>query len=129
MMYTKASNKNKTTHESATNTDAGLTTITKGSRKMATSDSTTRTCTKCNQTYPATSEFFSPRKSGKNGLHSQCRSCVNKYLLEWQKAHPDKVRESNRKRMAKINHGLRSWEVFFEDGRPEHIAGLPDEGE
>lgn len=39
-MYNIDSSTNKTTHESATNTDAGLTTITKGSRKMATIDST-----------------------------------------------------------------------------------------
>lgn len=42
----------------------------------------TRTCTKCKTNYPATAEFFSPKKDNKVGFFADCRSCRNAYTKE-----------------------------------------------
>lgn len=38
----------------------------------------TKICTKCEQKFYATTEFFHKRGGGKDGLHTQCKSCYNK---------------------------------------------------
>lgn len=40
----------------------------------------TKKCTKCNNIFPATKEYFS--SNGRNGLKSVCKSCDNKYHRE-----------------------------------------------
>lgn len=94
--YTMGSFINKTTHESAENTDVGLTTITKGTRKMATSDSTTKTCTKCKQTYPATIEYWHKDKNRKDGLSPWCKDCNCANAKKWKRNNPERKRELNR---------------------------------
>lgn len=42
---------------------------------MTIPDCTTKTCTKCGETFPATLEYFSPSKLGKYGLRSECKPC------------------------------------------------------
>ena len=48
-----------------------------------------RTCTKCKKEKNK-SEFYK-KKDGKNGLHSQCKSCKNAYNKQWDKENPEKV--------------------------------------
>ena len=74
----------------------------------------TRTCTKCNKTFPATIEFFRAEKRTKVGLQSICKICQNKYNSEynknqenknrhrinqsiWAKNNPDKIKNSAKK--------------------------------
>lgn len=34
-----------------------------------------KTCTKCKQEFPETTEYFFKKKGGKNGLNAQCKKC------------------------------------------------------
>jgi len=93
MMYTKASNKNKTTHESATNTNAGLTVQGRVSSMSATTDSTPdlpiKQCSKCGVTYRLTTENFPKDKSRKSGLSSYCHECNRNKAREHYSIHKD----------------------------------------
>lgn len=42
-----------------------------------------KTCTKCNEAFPVTSEFFGVRKRYKGGLFSWCRPCESAYKREY----------------------------------------------
>ena len=64
---------------------------------MTTSDSTTKICTKCKQTYPATLEFFGTHKTSKDGFNTWCRQCMRKNSKNWADTHPDRVRENRRR--------------------------------
>lgn len=100
MMYTKASNKNKTTHESATNTHAGLTVQGRVSSMSAATDSTpdlpTKQCSKCKEFKPLTPEFFQPRISSKDGYRNDCKMCRGAYNREYRLLHHDELAEKDR---------------------------------
>lgn len=81
-------------------------------------------CTKCNKKYPMTTEYFSPRKRGKNGLRLQCRSCRMQASKKYQqtekgkehhrkdsalycKRHPERVKETLKCWLNTINGHLR----------------------
>ena len=49
---------------------------------------TTRTCSKCGENKPETTEYFHPKKHCINGLVRQCRICVNTRTREWRKDNP-----------------------------------------
>ncbi|MEN6429762.1 MAG: HNH endonuclease [Coriobacteriales bacterium] len=55
---------------------------------MASSDPL-RTCTKCGETFPATTEYFYPHKYGKYGLKSQCKVCSRASAAAYAKAHAE----------------------------------------
>ncbi len=89
---------------------------------------TTKTCTKCGQTFPATLEYFPKRD---NHLHSWCRACKLDYNNQWRHknpekdlahkqkwndANPDKM-EIKRKRYYAEN---REW--YLEYSRNHHVA-------
>lgn len=38
-------------------------------------------CSKCNERFPLTDEYFEPRKKGKDGFRNQCRKCRN---MKWK---------------------------------------------
>lgn len=42
---------------------------------MATSDSTTKTCARCKNTYPATNEYFWIDKHTSDGWYTRCKNC------------------------------------------------------
>ncbi len=50
-----------------------------------------RTCTKCQVTYPATTEYFYTCKGGKYGLASQCKSCKAVYFKKYQLKNRDSL--------------------------------------
>jgi len=81
----------------------------------------TKTCTKCKLEYPATSEYFTSNKRGKNGLHSWCRKCTNKQSRDWKHNNSEKAtkhnhnwylknkkkcNEDSRKSRLRLNYGL-----------------------
>lgn len=41
--------------------------------------STTKSCTGCHKTFPATTEYFHRHKRGHYGLRAQCKTCCNAY--------------------------------------------------
>lgn len=51
--------------------------------------SDTRTCTKCNATFPATLDYFDNVKGGKQGLSTQCIPCRRKVTREYNRAHKE----------------------------------------
>lgn len=63
-----------------------------------------KTCTKCGQSKPATSEFYAASKVNRNGLYSSCRVCQVETNRRWRKNNPDKrpskdaLREASRSR-------------------------------
>lgn len=58
-----------------------------------------KTCTKCGETFPATTEHFYKHK--KWGLYSHCKACHKLNTRAWVLANPEKTRESMRKADAK----------------------------
>lgn len=50
---------------------------------------TEKACTQCKETKPATTEFFSPRKAGRLGLHSWCRECIAKWHINKKETDPE----------------------------------------
>lgn len=56
----------------------------------------TRTCTKCGEAKPETSEFYSPSKRSVGGLHRTCRACRNAAERERRRLNPDRVRAYKR---------------------------------
>lgn len=51
-------------------------------------------CTKCQQEYPATTEYFVPEKRSRSGVSSICRICKRKYMQEY--SHRPEVRAHKR---------------------------------
>ena len=56
-----------------------------------------RLCSRCNQEFPATTEFFS--RQG-DGLVSRCKVCEKEYQREYRALHGDKIREQEREKAA-----------------------------
>jgi 5-methylcytosine-specific restriction endonuclease McrA len=56
-----------------------------------------KTCTKCENKFPATTEFFYKQKTGKFGLHATCKTCRNKYNQEYCKNNPGKHAVASKK--------------------------------
>lgn len=68
-----------------------------------------KTCTKCDNTYPATPEFFYKNSGGKFGVTPRCKSCVNADNLAGHAkrlaASPEKVKAQANARSKKHYHG------------------------
>ena len=56
-----------------------------------------RRCTKCNQEFPETSEYFRKAKHYKNGLCSWCKSCHRNYQAKYKRNSRNKDEESKEK--------------------------------
>jgi 5-methylcytosine-specific restriction endonuclease McrA len=52
----------------------------------------TRTCTRCKEEYPATSEYFHKQAKGKYGLKSICRDCNNKGFAKYYSENTEKMK-------------------------------------
>lgn len=57
-----------------------------------TDDITTKRCSQCRISFPATTEFWSAHKSGKYRLQSICKVCRKTKAADYRAANPDKVR-------------------------------------
>src|SRR5688572_12712928 len=57
-------------------------------------------CSRCNNDYPATTEYFQPHKQYRDGLRSQCRKCIKAKEDEYKKNNRDKI---NRQRVERNN--------------------------
>lgn len=51
-------------------------------------------CTKCGIEYPRTPDFFSRKKSSKDGLRSACKVCTRSANKRWNCEHPESIREA-----------------------------------
>ena len=74
----------------------------------------TKICNKCKRTLDKSK--FNKCSAKKDGLHTQCRECVNKYRKEYRKKNIDKIRkrcrEYNRKNWDKIYEKTKSRETY-----------------
>lgn len=70
-----------------------------------------KTCTKCGESKPATTEYFHANKSGKYGLRAYCKECAAAYRVEnkervaeymrlWHQANRERRNEASRQRRA-----------------------------
>jgi 5-methylcytosine-specific restriction endonuclease McrA len=55
-----------------------------------------KTCTKCGETLPATTEYFHKKKSGKYGLSSTCKKCRAEYGKQYHNDNKDKIAEQKK---------------------------------
>ena len=58
----------------------------------------TKQCTKCGETKPATTEFFSRGNSRKDGLNGWCKICTSEYQREWYESNKEKISEQKREK-------------------------------
>ena len=56
----------------------------------------TKQCTKCQEVFPASFEFFHKKISGKYGVTAKCKNCSKSYNREMYGKHQDKRLESKR---------------------------------
>lgn len=61
----------------------------------------TKPCSRCGKEKPATLEFFRKRSDSKDGLRGYCRDCHDLYAKEWDKRHPERVRQNARTKTAR----------------------------
>lgn len=80
-----------------------------------------KTCSKCGDVLPATSEFFKVEKRFAVGFAAECRKCRakrereryaaepdkhNKSCKSWRRKNPAKIKEGNKRAKLKIRYGL-----------------------
>ena len=90
----------------------------------------TKTCPKCKEVYPATTEYFHKNVSRSDGLCYQCRTCAcartkigrlhdpakcRKAVMNWKKHDPERMRRLNRQYNLKAKFGitLKDYEWMF----------------
>ena len=66
-----------------------------------------KTCTKCNNSYPATTEYFGLHKGYKNGLCSWCKRCCSKAGVKYSQT--EKGRCSRQKARKNYRHTLNGY--------------------
>lgn len=55
-----------------------------------------KTCTKCGETLPVTTEYFHKSKNGKYGLRSICKKCTLEYHKQYREDNKDKILEQQK---------------------------------
>ena len=55
-----------------------------------------KTCTKCGETLPATTEYFRKSKNGKYGLKGTCKKCIAEYDKQYRENNKDKIAEQKK---------------------------------
>ena len=72
-----------------------------------------KTCIKCGEKYPATTEYFHSDKYRKDGIKSRCKSCVCSDARDYRHENPQKVCEAKRrhreKNLEKIQKSYHKW--------------------
>lgn len=70
----------------------------------------TRTCTKCDMIFLATTEFFYKSKTGKYGLESKCKKCMNLESKNYRENNPDYQNNWINNNRDKVNLYSKEWE-------------------
>lgn len=93
---------------------------------MFPSDITTKACTKCGISYPATAEYFHRTKTNPDGLQYWCKSCMNVYQstrndpLRQQRTKEKQERATARKAELAAS-GLTSKQAYYRANRDKFI--------
>lgn len=77
-----------------------------------------RTCTGCGQSYPATAEYYYPRKEA-GRLRSRCKVCENAYNRARRAKNPDSEREALRRYYETHKTERRASAKAWRDGHPD----------
>ena len=77
---------------------------------------TTRTCSACKKTKPATREFFYWHKNN-NIFQSQCKLCIIARNTRWQKDNPETCNAKSRKWRKK---NIPDWNAYCREWHREH---------
>lgn len=56
-----------------------------------------KTCTKCGETKPATTEYFRVKSAAKDGLTTICKDCLKAFFRNDKQENPDRYKRLNRK--------------------------------
>lgn len=74
-------------------------------------------CTKCNRSFPMTTEYFNSHKNHKDGLTSQCKECLNKSNRQYKKNNCNNLKEQSKsyyqKNINKIRARHRKYQKLF----------------
>lgn len=96
-------------------------------------DSTTKQCTTCKHDFPATTEYFYKKKSGKYGIMARCKKCISDICKRRYEANREHVIETNKK-YRKANPGyakqyaannkdrIRKWNRQWRENNREYIS-------
>lgn len=57
-----------------------------------------KTCTKCGQSKPPTTEYFRKHKEGKDGLHPWCKDCLKEHAREHYAANKERIAQKSKER-------------------------------
>lgn len=85
-------------------------------------------CTKCGQEFPATIEYFPPRKRNINGLNSECRGCKRAYNRTYDKKIERKEKRNKRTKERRISdpEWLEHKNKLRRERKKERVANDPN---
>lgn len=79
----------------------------------------TKQCKKCGKEYPATPEYFHCEKTGKHGVKSQCKACVNARHREKHSEYRVAQREWLSQNKGRLKEYRRRWSKKWKKENPE----------
>lgn len=86
---------------------------------MVNIDITYKTCSRCGEVKPATTEFYYKNKSASDGLFPYCIDCNKKKTKTWRKDNPDK----HKKLYLKRNSTPKQQESMYEGNKKRRETG------
>lgn len=72
-----------------------------------------KVCTKCKKEYPATTEYFTPNKTYKQGLFSWCKACVNNYSRKWKQENKEIATQATKNWRIKNKEKIRLTKILY----------------
>ena len=81
-----------------------------------------KTCTKCGETLPATTEYFYKNKCGKYGLESICKKCKSEYSKQHYEDNRDKISERHKQYREKNRDKRREYSKQYREKNKDKIA-------
>jgi 5-methylcytosine-specific restriction endonuclease McrA len=78
-----------------------------------------RTCTKCLEPFPATTDFFNRQPGGKFGLQSRCRPCHKQWYAENKEQHRATVERYRIENADRLREQARAWKARNADRERE----------
>jgi 5-methylcytosine-specific restriction endonuclease McrA len=81
---------------------------------------TLKTCNRCGNKYPATSEFWPVRKGMKDEVRGPCKECKKKYHAQYVLEHRESARQSSARYIATHREEVRRSGARWRAEHPEH---------
>jgi hypothetical protein len=90
---------------------------------MKKEDTKGKECSKCENVYPLTFEYFYRRKDSKDGYHSICKGCLKGIHDSYRQKNKDKIRESMRGYRQKNSEAIREKKKEYYLNNKDEIVG------